>query len=605
MSNVKTPHAAVLIWNYKDRIGSEGVSVTDQNTIDQVILSTVSCVEISTSKSKSEPAGSFQLTLAPTKNWVTAITPGSWCTILMSQDKILEQDLKKANPNQVKMIGRIESVRAHTVVEEKSGARRTRYIVTGTDWGSVFNTVIYVDPILRGNIASTAVGTAERLVFEQLVRNYAKNGLPPAASNVRGLMNLWGEQTGPTTAIQREIGVNVKPSINFKMPIEMVKFFGFVNPDQSETKEVSKVNIADLVVLFTNVVKRPQSQDLLGTTGKTVGGNRSAFNGVFFDRYEDITDAVGVIQPSSLFGTNTFWQILNDNCNHVLNELVTDIRWNKSGRPTLALYRRIRPFVVRKDFLDVRDRFPPNDSAAIERLAAKFSDVRTVEIPLDEILSADAGTNWRDKVNFVEILLDQVLHDQGLTNQNVKLRSQSLDENAFAREGFRPMMTTTRYLASDDDQAVKYEEIADWKFLLREWYFNTHTYLNGNLNIIGQNNYIQVGDNIMFDVRAISFSQNVNSDSLKKKEKNPETKILAHVESISHSFTRAADGARSFRTTISFVRGIVVNNDRQPINDGRLDIDASRISPREEKNKDNTFASSSDNDPDPQKLDGR
>ncbi len=606
MSKTKTPHAAVLIWNYNDRIGSEGVSIANQNSIDQTILSTVSMVGITTSKNKSEPAGSFQLTLAPTKNWVTAITPGSWCAILMSQDKILEGDLKTANANQVKMIGRVESVRAHVTVDPKSGARNTSYIVSGTDWGSVFNTTIYVDPILRGEIASTAVGTAERLIFEQMVINYAKNGQIPAASNVRGLMNLWGVQNGPTSAVKREVGLNVKPSVNFKMPQEMVNFFGFVDPIKDDTAKLSSTNIADLVVLFTNVVKRPKSQGLVNKSKKTKARNRGPFDGVYFDQYEDITDAVGVIQPNSLFGTNTFWQILMDNCNHVLNEMITDIRWNPSGRPSLALYRRIRPFVVNDNFLKVRDKFPPKPGSFVEDLGAKFSDVRTVEIPLDEILVADAGTNWRDKVNFVEILLDQVLHDQGFTNQNIKIQSQTLDENAFSREGLRPMFLTSKYLPADDNDGVEYESIKDWKFLLREWHFNTHTYLNGNLGIIGQNNYIQVGDNILFDVRAIAFSQNVNTDSLTKKTKDPDTKILAHVESISHSFTVATDGTRSFRTTISFVRGIVVNSDRRPITDGRLDIDATKIGPRTgEKNSDNVFASSSDNDPDPQKLDGR
>ena len=126
------------------------------------------------------------------------------------------------------------------------------------------------------------------------------------------------------------------------------------------------------------------------------------------------------------------------------------------------------------------------------------------------------------------------------------------------------------------------------------------------LNIIGQNNYIQVGDNIMFDGRAVSFSGNTNSDALKKKRQNKTVNILAHVESISHTFNVAPDGTRSFRTTISFVRGLVVNNDRKPITDGRIDIDATRIQPRTgEKNSDNVFASGTENDPDPQKLDGR
>jgi len=139
MSNykVKTPHAAVLVWNYTDRIGnpsgkynSTGVAPGKLNEIEKeslpVIISTLSCVSIQTNKSKGQPDGSFNLVLAPFKNWTSTLTAGSWCCIMMSNEPITAQDLDKANKNHVKMIGRIESVRCETSVNEE-GARQTLY----------------------------------------------------------------------------------------------------------------------------------------------------------------------------------------------------------------------------------------------------------------------------------------------------------------------------------------------------------------------------------------------------------------------------------------------------------------------------------------------
>src|SRR5574343_1830455 len=128
-SKIVTPHAAVLVWNYTDRIGTEGMSNNQQSSgvklqheVEEKIISTLSCVSIQTNKTKSQPNGTFQLTLAPFRNWVSTITPGSWCAILMSNEPITEKDLKKANPKLLKMIGRVETVRCETKVGD-DGAR--------------------------------------------------------------------------------------------------------------------------------------------------------------------------------------------------------------------------------------------------------------------------------------------------------------------------------------------------------------------------------------------------------------------------------------------------------------------------------------------------
>ena len=161
---VLTPHAAVIVWNYADRIGSEGVS--DLNGVEETIISTLSLVSIQTAKTKGNPVGTFQLTLAPFKNWVSTINSGSWCAILMSNKKITPESLQKADPSMVKMVGKIESVRCET--QQVGDERQTRYLVSGSDWGHIFNNILYVDnllaaqndPRLQGNGAAVALRSA-------------------------------------------------------------------------------------------------------------------------------------------------------------------------------------------------------------------------------------------------------------------------------------------------------------------------------------------------------------------------------------------------------------------------------------------------------------
>jgi hypothetical protein len=415
----------------------------------------------------------------------------------------------------------------------------------------------------------------------------------------------------------------------------------------------------------------------------------------------------------------------------VLNELICDIRLESNGQPSLAIYKRIRPFLVR----DIADVTATSDTrlsdiarrTKMESLSARFFDLRTVQIPLKEILSVEAGNNWRDKYNFVEILYDHQLNEATL-NSVMKLNSQSFDTIAFSREGFRPKMESCRYWPDDItaespasisqvevnaaaavnlrkakekneqilkdaiqadlkvkktlatlvgiqtqiktlesafktassetmysvnaklkaaraqeikakkdyndaivraqktksarnilEAAKKKEETAKtakkvsspppttdsginaaqvtnaaqqaasdnsalvintliWKTLLREWYFNTHLMLNGTINFVGQDNYIQVGDNIMFPLRVFNFQGNLTQAALKNKqplslEQNSnelagnadEPWILAHVENIAHRVSMTDSAARSYTSSIHFIRGVIVDKDRKPL----------------------------------------
>src|SRR6188768_1878622 len=131
-SRIKTPHAAIKIWNYVDRVGIDGTNPVRANTINEEIISTISCTGIQTYKTKSDPVGTFSFSLAPTRNWTATITPGSWCVIMMSNEVITKESFKKADPKLVKMFGKIQDVRVEVGIDD-SGARQTRYLVSGQD----------------------------------------------------------------------------------------------------------------------------------------------------------------------------------------------------------------------------------------------------------------------------------------------------------------------------------------------------------------------------------------------------------------------------------------------------------------------------------------
>lgn len=568
-----TPHAAAIIWNYRDRIGPNGPKF-GLDEVDQKIISTISLISIKTGKSKSTPSGSFEITLAPTKDWVSMITPGSWLCLLMSQTKLEAQDFQKADPKKVKFFGRVDSVRVDVNVDQESGARRTHYTVVGNDWAQIFNTTLYIDPAARelpsGDGRGTPdVGVANRWLYGKYINDLnTGNGIPTSSFNVKALIKLWGT-TNSTFAAANEIAANanvlVKPEVAFTLPKDVYNFFGF--------KSNNSRKLVDIIKYRFGVLKG-------------------------YDNYFDEKEAVGVVKPDSLLGAHSMWQVLNDNCNNALNELITDMHWDNNGRPSLCLYKRIRPFCVRSSNLILSDG-KRRGADFLTKLISRFENIKRVEIPVENIISVNAGTNWRDKYNYCEIQLDkQLLED--VRSVNVKVDSTIFNGAVFSREGFRPMIVPTKYFTPTSDLSYDVFATVQWKFLLKEWYFDTHNMLNGTITFVGLDDYIQVGDNVMVDASVISSNNNINTDNLNNKNNSY---LLAHVESISHNFNVSPDGARSYFTTVQFVRGIITNSKGKQFKDGRLDQDAQAIKELDEKNSLNAFSTSSPNDPD-SKVDG-
>jgi hypothetical protein len=574
-----TPHACVIIWNYDDRLGVTPTTTATINTVNQVILDTISCMSIHTSKGKGSPAGSFTVELAPWRDWVSQITAGSWCTILMSNQPITQAQLANADPSYVKMIGKIESVRVDVNVNEE-GARQTRYIVSGTDWGHIFNNVLYIDNLIAAASDPTNQGNTIAIALQKQMFG---NGNAPqsfkVADNLVALLGIFGASSSGLVEASNAINRLDKSIYDFLIPTQMAQYFNFIDGDGNINQSTT---LSDLLTLQT--------------------GRLTSYNS-----YSDTNEAFGFIDPFSLQGTNSFWQILMDNSNPALNEMYNEIEWDQSNQgtvgPSLTIYNRIKPFSYLTN--------PPSNGAETS-IRSPFTLLKTHMIDNIKVVSVSAGTNWRDKYNFVEVrpLFQDFDILAGWTGQ----KSQGSDPLAFNREGFRPMIVGTKQFPVDPtNPSGTYDAnlLTSWVALLKEWFFDTHKLLNGTIVMTGVTEYIGVGNNILFEVGLISPTMNINNAANNSINTNY---ILAHVENVDHSFTVSPDGARSYTTTVQFVRGIVVNksnNNFIPVGSGSLDELASTLQNIEYKNTVNTFSTSdgiSDPthpiDPDPQKLRG-
>lgn len=532
--NIRTPHAAILIWNYVDRLGNENPK--DIDTTEQVIVSTISCQSIQTTKSKSNPQGSFQLILAPTKNWVAAITPGSWCAILMSNDPITQDSINRADPNSLKMIGRIESVRAQTNVNSE-GARSTQYFVAGVDWGYIFNNTLYIDNYIQGPNDGQLQGSVFAVAITNILFGQDNNvHRGEVDSNLRSILNVFGSTADGLTKYGNEINRLAKSIYDFRMPQAMVDYLNLINP-RDKVKGSLKI-----------------TENLHLATGSLIANNE----------YQPTNEAIGMLNPFSLQGQNSLWQVLLENGNPAMNEMVCEFDWRDKDL-AMTLYNRIKPFAY-KGFRADSNTFG---------LKSYFQLLKQYEIIDPElVISVNAGTNWRDKYNFIEIKPD--FADFGIIHGLVLQKAQTSDPEAFNREGFRPLILGTKQLptGSFDSKGSTpgsdfYRNFFDaWLPLMREWYFDTHKMLNGTLVMAGISDYIPIGSNIKFDAGLINPTPNINKATY---DSQTNQYILAHVETISHSFTVNAEGAREYITTIQFVRGIIVTDSNILYGEGTLD----------------------------------
>lgn len=618
----KNAQGLVFIYNYKDRLGNSNLSNANKDSIfeiDQIILNSTSLKSISTQKSKSSPSGNFEIRLAPLKDWVAAITPGSWCVILMTSKNIDDKAKYgggKVDPASFKMLGRIEAVRAVVSTDQSSGNRITEYIVTGSDWGTIFNSVLYIDPLIRAGPDVTAVGINARFGYDAYIleafdtnhktgidakksintndknisniltgnnnqtqtftpkSDASKYKVPTSEFNINFLINLWGRDKvgGSIDNISQNIdSLLIKTNTAFKIPEKLQKYMGFSSNDVST---------------------------IINQITGTLSG---------LDTYTKKDHCAGVLEMNNILGENTFWSVIVSNSNQITNEIIPEVRF-EGDRPSLALYNRVKPFTVNsnimKDSIKVGDNRGGDKEyeETVKSLISPFKNIRRITINYDDVITCSYATNWRDRVNFVEVGLSNSLYKDRYANA-LKIKSQFIDELSVARDGLLSMRRTTFYVPLKQE-SVDPMSINAYKYLMKEWYFNTHKMLNGSMTLIGQNQYIQVGDNIIVDARVLGVSKNLNSAQVKIKK---DTYMLAHVESISHSVSADSSGIRVFTTSINFVRGIITDVNGNTISGGSLvgavDQDTSLLTPSLERNK-NIVPSSGPRDPDREKLRG-
>lgn len=567
MSNIKTPHAAVVVYNYKVRGSVVDVTAVQANSVSTIKI-TNSIMSIQTAKHKATPSGTFTIVLAPSTNWIAKLTPGSWLSIHMAQREITENDLNNFNKQTLKMVGRIDSVRVSINVDSQTGTRSSIYTIEGKDWGQVLETNLFVDPMVLDNTDDN-LGQAVRFGLGVLVAGPdGKSGWVSPNGLMGRLLKLWGSSELASTQGASLGGV-------VKSPTKVFPYSTMTLPKPlSQAMNITTSSLSSL----------------LRSKLSTHSGTLTSYN-----KLQPIAEATGTIDPKLVIGGHPIWGLLNEACNPLLAELITEISFEKSSAFPV-LYRRIRPFRVVFDESD--------------KWCGSFFNVKRTKIPTSDIVRIETGTNWRDSFNFATVIPDTSLltgddaKQVGLAVARLKNGVKNND-NQISREGLRSLLPSTRFIplkpgAKPEDNDVVATNMSSavfngqgpsanapsasealkasakntlgktsvfskdqldisglnaWSRIMTYWYFNTHNMLNGSISFMGQENYIAVGDNINIDADVLGDTAYIESQV-----KDKTTQALMHIESVQHRFLYSPQSGRSFVTDIAFVRGVFTDD---------------------------------------------
>lgn len=578
--SVTQPNASIIIWNYKDRMVPPAGANIDVMDVVESLIPTTSIKSISTNKTKGQPGGLFDIELAPTNNWTSAITVSSWIAILMSSTTPI--DTKTANQKTLKMIGRIESVRTVCQVDPTTGARHTTYLITGSDWTSVFNTKLYIDSLTTAFTGDGAHSLAS-LFFVKQISKSETDLLPDTTQAVKGILNMYGILGTPAAAgtafdsIRESSGIQISPQAVFEIPKELKSFLQVTKNNFTSFKSATSGNSLSA---YIHIEAGPLSD---------------------YDKYDDsMIDSYSLITGQSFIGAHTYWEVMSEHCNPILNELNPEMRWSDSG-PTLTLYKRIKPFTVNKSlntvkgvksFLsnagksgipfsnETRSQFASAELGGSasnllgqgnEKLKSLFKNIRRTYIPIENILSINAGTNSNNRINFIEVLPNFTNSNLVSLQSHVKREGQVLDDYSAKREGLKPMLLRSSWYANENGSA-NFTAVTSWKTLLKDWYFNTHNMLDGSVELVGFEDYVATGDNIAIPVAALNQTPNFKSGL------DGSEYLLAHIEKVQNNFTVDQNGARHFTTLVQFSRGIFTDKNGDTVGSvNAIDDSASAI----------------------------
>ena len=435
----RTSYAVVTYFHYKKQNFVDPSNVKEFQPSYDVEVGTIDAdiAEITVSKSLNQASGTFGISLNPSKNWKSVLSPGDWVMIYFFNTynpRQIIQDTKNCV-----LVGSIDRVSRSLARNEDEDKVQLRYNVSGRNFGKVFEEQdVWFDPYAIS--VAGGVGSSELDVWLQ------NAGLELAGSPNQLADSLIGIFLGDKGQTQQ----GVKDGISaWGIPPALASRF------KSEATE------------------SPRFKDILKTEIATLPGYKAR---------EQLT----------VNSNGSLWDMLERNSNGLINECYLEESRASDGSVSPTFFLKPRP--LQTPFLED---FANKGSANLSLLGGAYQTLQDlaknnyIEISQSEIKYEDLGKDDHARMNFYWLRFAQSaeLGFEHVANLNKRtgIRNPVYSRESIQRHGLKRMDQSTDFCYLQQGAAIgaQYEL---WKaFMAQLWdmHSSNHLYDAGTIECTG------------------------------------------------------------------------------------------------------------------------
>ncbi len=508
--------------------GSFSKTFTDAVETRGMLIITGDCQSMSVSSSKSSHVTNLNATLMPGEaNYLNEIMPGDYCFAWMMNDettylKVIDKLKNGGSCNDfmdgLKFMGQVQTIRKKLTVSPE-GVKSVRYPLTAAGFTQL-DTQLYYEPHLAerlpaiGQIFARYGADLNKLILKK-GRGIDVNTAIPIFLDI--LLGTGAQQNlGRGNTDER-----LKATAGLEAPYAFIvpKMVGTILGQQNQSKPGGAFAYSDLLQVIIGVqkysdleqgyysgVKDPQIFFMPDHTHGNFGGNRK----------NTTVPMMGTFIPDTpQFTNHPVWSILNQYLNPAVNEMFTTLRVDANNKVVPTLIVRQLPFTS-------------------SLYGGQLDVTRYLELPrwgIHPVLirgEVDLGRSDALRFNFVHVYAQLTNSNKPTATEQVVLYPPERDDLDVSRSGLRGFFQTIPCSVEDAIRGGPRK----WMELLADILMGQQLSMTGNLTTVGIQAPICVGDNIEYDG------------------------VVLHMEGISHTAGIAANGQKSFTTTIQCTHGL-------------------------------------------------
>lgn len=417
-------------------------------------------------------------------DYLSSLSPGDWITIYMKSDGKIDPTSSTSDSG-LKLLGIIENVRYVEIDDPTLGRPRLEYVITGRDFGKIFESDIYFNPVIMSDPGFQKLMGVKFNVeaFDQ----FGKSSNKTPDQIIKSMVNFYlgGGLADASVSSQQ-----------WYIPSQL----GFL---------FNKGRIAATGSLpFFNIL----NTDYIGLQNHNAEG-----------KFLEVTPLLGGIVTLSAPSTGTVWQALQSYGNMCLNEFVVDLKKTRviseiNGKINYTLEPAIQfrqvPYSNRLG--SETSPFTHGQSGGLSGKTTENEKTHFINLPRHVIQSVEVKQKNVGKSDFERVNTISVVPSFFNLEPLTLAYRMAVNIPSVQRYGSKLLNVQTSYAATSNGSDFLAHS-TKCVSLLTDWFMTAHLLYNGTIVTTGTDEFVEVGQNLfiedisqLFHIEGISYTYEIN-----------------------------------------------------------------------------------------------